>query len=231
MLGQETYEDDDKVMEDTTRIIAQDFVTLLNTGYELPCGSRLKIAITGVKGDWPFLIEAGNLSRNFRHQPKRGHTNPGANSGICHLCLAGLHGYPYSDLGPNARWELTMSSLAATSPWDVESPFTELLPQNPALPNHMYKPDIWHNWHLGLGRYFLSSSLIVLAPLFEGDSIPARFQSMTAAWRAYSRSRKKRPLLRKITRDTLNYHGPLDWPEGGWQKADTTTLLCEPCLQ
>ena len=93
------------------------------------------------------------------------------------------------------------------------------------------KPDIWHNWHLGLGRYFLSSSLIVLAPLFEGDSIPARFQSMTAAWRAYCRSRKKRPLLRKITRDTLNYHGPLDWPEGGWQKADTTTLLCEPCLQ
>ena len=35
------------------------------------------------------------------------------------------------------------------------------------------------------------------------------------------------PYLTKIARDTLSFQSSLDWPEGGWQKAATTTALME----
>ena len=35
------------------------------------------------------------------------------------------------------------------------------------------------------------------------------------------------PYLTKIARDTMNFQSSLDWPEGGWQKAATTTALME----
>lgn len=39
-------------------------------------------------------------------------------------------------------------------------------------------------------------------------------------------SRKHKPLLLKITPQTVACHGPTDMPEGCWQKGATTTLLC-----
>ena len=38
---------------------------------------------------------------------------------------------------------------------------------------------------------------------------------------------KERPYLMKIGRDSLGFKSGLDWPEGGWQKGATTTLLLE----
>ena len=70
---------------------------LLADVQRLPCvasGLQAKrLAAISVKGDWPFLISAGNLVRNFRRAPKQGHTSGGA--GICHLCLAGQQNYPF----------------------------------------------------------------------------------------------------------------------------------------
>lgn len=36
--------------------------------------------------------------------------------------------------------------------------------------------------------------------------------------------------MTRIGRESCDYHSPLDWPEGCWQKASTTTLLCETWL-
>ena len=38
---------------------------------------------------------------------------------------------------------------------------------------------------------------------------------------------EERPYLTKIGRDTMGFKTSLDWPEGGWQKGATTTLLME----
>jgi len=38
---------------------------------------------------------------------------------------------------------------------------------------------------------------------------------------------KERPYLVKIGRESLGFKSSLDWPEGGWQKGSTTTLLME----
>lgn len=43
-------------------------------------------------------------------------------------------------------------------------------------------------------------------------------------------SNEERPYLTKIGRETLNFKSGLDWPEGGWQKGATTTLLLDTWL-
>ena len=96
------------------------------------------------------------------------------------------------------------------------------------MSQEIYRFDIWHNWHLGAGRYFVSSALVILIPVFEGSSVPEKLRHMTQLWLKYCRERRTKPYLMKITKQTLNCDGPNEWPEGGWQKADTTRLLCEP---
>ena len=222
----ETYEDDDAVLRDAMEMMAANLLDALRQGINLPEGQHLRLAAINVKGDWPFLIAAGNLSRNFRRAPKQGHTSGGV--GICHRCLAGQKDYPFSDCGENPRWARTEGSAAAAMPWDTVMPFTALLPCPDGSPECLYKADIWHNWHLGHGRYFLSSAMVVVSTLWPGTSVPERFAKMTASWRAYCQLRKIKPVLSKITKETCGYTSFLDWPEGGWQKGSTTTLLCDP---
>ena len=47
---------------------------------------------------------------------------------------------------------------------------------------------------------------------------------------SHVRLRKQQPLMLKITRDTVAWHGPMDMPEACWQKGSTTTMVCVPCL-
>ena len=75
--------------------------------------------------------------------------------------------YPFSDCGANPRWARTEGSAAASAPWDSLQPFTALLPAPHGSPEKLYRPDIWHNWHLGHGRYFLSSAFIILGGSFH----------------------------------------------------------------
>lgn len=159
---------------------------------------------------------------------KKGESNCVA-KGVRHRCLAGMDGYPFSDCGPSPKFLSTMRSAAAAICWDTPSPLTTKLPQMPADLPQFYRADIWHSWHLGLGRYFLSSAMVLLLPLFPGTSVPTKFEHLTQRWRRYCKDRKKKPILMRIARETVNY-GPLDWPKGGWQKADTTTLLAVTCL-
>ena len=81
----------------------------------------------------------------------------------------------------------------AQSPWDSISPFVEMLPSETGMPAWLFRPDIFHNWHLGAGKYFISSSLVILQKfevLFPGGGVDARFQSMTAQWLEFCKARK-----------------------------------------
>lgn len=223
----ETYEEDDAVLPDAMKIIAEDLHRALTQGIDLPGGRKLRLACTSVKGDWPFLIAAADLNRHFRRAPKAGHTEGG--HGICHWCLAGQKNYPLSDCGANPRWARTEGSAAASAPWDSLQPFTALLPAPHGSPENLYRPDIWHNWHLGHGRYFLSSAFIIVRSLWNEESVHDGFAGMTCSWRAFCRLKKVKPPLSKLTKEICGYTAFLDWPEGGWQKGSTTTLLCDAC--
>lgn len=73
----------------------------------------LRLVVTGIKGDWPFLIEAGRLQRHFRRAPKRGQSSMQA-EGICHLCMAGYDQFPFVDVSDAPRFEATMGRAAVS---------------------------------------------------------------------------------------------------------------------
>ena len=134
--------------------------------------------------------------------------------GICHFCCAGMATYPFSDCGASPRFMKSVGSAAAQLWHSSPAPFTRILPNDQRCPERLYRPDIWHNYHLGLGRYFLSSSLVVMLPLWPGSSVPHKLEAMTISWKAYCRMKKKKPILQKFTREVLGFQGAVGLARG-----------------
>lgn len=187
----EVYSEDPQVLTDALEYIMQDFVAAMQDGvYVTVQGQRvaLRLVPIAVKGDWPWLVECGALARNFRRAAKRSSSHY-MNVGLCHFCMGGSPGIPDADPCPTAKWISTMGSAASYFPWDEITPVTRLMPALPTCPAYIYRPDLFHNWHLGLGQCFVASSLVLLQNMCSGTSIARRFESMSGLWRAYCRSR------------------------------------------
>lgn len=190
--------DQPTALEDAMALIRADLDELLKTGISLQMGAfekvTFRLAVTGIKGDWPFLIAAANLDRHFRRAPKHGVIGAGAQShGVCHLCLAGMPGYAFDDYSINASWEQTMHTAASQCPWtDVSS--WAMLPSLPRFQPFSFRPDLFHGWHLGAGRYFAASCLVVLMSFEEAPNgqtgVDARLAAMTERWLRYCKDRK-----------------------------------------
>lgn len=127
----EKYCEDGEMLPQAMEHFANNLDHTLRTGIECNYHGakfRLRLGVIGVKGDWPFLIEAGNLSRHFRRAPKRGESQLQAH-GICHICMAGTQGFPYSDCSDAPRFEGSIGSAAASQFDSHPSPYTRLLPE------------------------------------------------------------------------------------------------------
>lgn len=68
----ETYSEDDEVLPKALELLALDLPDALVKGILVRGGHTLRLALISCKGDWPWLIEAGGLTRHFRHAPKLG---------------------------------------------------------------------------------------------------------------------------------------------------------------
>lgn len=115
----ETYENEPSALDDAMRVGVQDLQFLCESGVRLDFGDStivVRAAVTGVKGDWPFLISAGHFERSFRRQPKRGESQM-QSPGICHLCLAGKGEFHYTDMSDEPCWASTEGSAAALCPF------------------------------------------------------------------------------------------------------------------
>lgn len=170
------------MMEDLTFCLHKG-LTLEVFGKEI----TMRLCVVSVKGDWPFLIEAGHLERHFRRAPKQ-ESSQRTPFGICHLCCGGMPGISYTDCSDSPDWERTMYSAAALCPWDSWSPWQDL----PGLPHFRpwtFRPDLFHNFHLGHGKYFLSSSLVLLQACMAGSSVEIRFAALDREWKRYCRSK------------------------------------------
>ena len=186
----ETYTDDPQVLVDALNYITLDLQSCLREGINVTfCGAsiRIRLACLAVKGDWPWLIECGNLVRHFRRAAKR-HESDIANSGICHFCCAGYQGIPCSDPTPQAQWIETCGSAASMVAWEEPSPALLNLPHDPETPAMLYRPDLFHNWHLGIGQAFVAAALVIVSKMCCGSSIPKQFESLTTLWRSWCRS-------------------------------------------
>lgn len=134
------------------------------------------VVVMGCMGDWPFLTKAFHLTRTFGHVAKAA-SSKAIPKGICHVCLADRPGYPWEDFESSCpRWRQTIG---------LESPFAQdpvllQLPHCSAQPTSFIGQDLFHGFHLGCGKVFASSTIVLLHELFEGSSIPDRFEQMSA---------------------------------------------------
>lgn len=187
----ETYSDDEALLQDVLTFIMTDMQKALVDGIPVSYdGERfsLRLACLCTKGDWPWLQDSGQLVRHFRRAAKRESANE-PNKGICHFCMAGAPGVPCSDPGSNAKWISTMHSASSFFAWESEGPLVQQMVQMPSFPAYIFRPDIFHCWHLGVGQNFGASCLVLLSEMCSGSSIPKRFEELTKLWRNFCRSK------------------------------------------
>ena len=207
--------------------IVQDLKDVLSSGYTDPrTGIRYNICVVGVKGDWPFLIKAARLNRHFCKGTKKAGLEWKA-SGICHLCMAGtqMNGvhYAYEEAGyMDPAW---LRTIPAPPPWTTVPPYIQHLPHRRSDAATYFEPDIWHTMHLGVGKCF-AGSCIVLAlatlPMLQGMVMNEKWNVISSHYLRWCKQNRKPAYLTKIGPSTVNY-GDATGAQGTWNKGMVTT--------
>lgn len=140
--------------------------------------SRVFFETVGLKGDWKFHRQACNLTRHY-----------GTNA-VCYWCGATKDmSNPMTNLDLGAPWRNNLFDRT-DPPWNV-------CPSVASLRNfttQLILPDLLHVWHLGSGRDFLGSCLLLMIRergYFEGRNQSQRFKSATRLVVEWSRQHNK----------------------------------------
>ena len=56
----------------------------------------------------------------------------------------------------------------------------EIIPHCPGKFPDMFKFDVFHTWHLGVGKNFLGGMLALLSELEDGSNVDVRFEQLSA---------------------------------------------------
>ena len=187
-------------------------------------GRRVFMATLSITGDWQWLHKCGRLCRSFNNVPKRLPNSGVLNStgGICHRCCAGKDQVPWETIHErDPAWLGTCFT---------ESAFTSLpsfcsLPHVPGREENILAFDIFHSFHLGVGKIFVGSCLALLADEQAGNNIDNKFQLLEAHFFSWCRLRGESPILTRLTKDSIQWQTRADYPQGSWYKASVTTTF------
>lgn len=112
-------------------------------------------------------------------------------------------------------------------PWNREAAFTRLLLKDASINGsaRFHKVDLWHSVHLGVGKSWIASSLLVLASRITEGTIDDKFRVFNEKYMAFCRKKKLGKLISKLDK---HYCGPGGSAEaiGTWNKAALTSNLC-----
>ena len=214
----------DKILQ----LAAEEYRDLFYNGIEVN-RKKFWICCIGVKGDQPYVTKSGHFSRSFYRRPLKSHSKKPA-TGICHRCLAGKEDWvqevPYEQFGDNCVW---MDTIGLISPCEDDDPSPMfILPCSigGGSPEQLWRFDLFHNWHSGAGKTFLSSSIVVyLSALVSGDSVEKKFQVLTEDFLKYCKSKRHTPYYKKLALPLFGITSLQDCPSGSWTKGEYTTLL------
>lgn len=224
------YKDHPEAFYTLLEELAKDYTDLFNAGFKTGYkDERLWACVIACKGDSPYTVKAGRFERSFYHRPLRARSQkPGV--GVCHVCLAGKEDHiprvEYEEFGSQPSWLQTQFLLA---PWVDPSPLLSL-PREIENPNgeKFFQFDLFHNFHLGCGKYFASSGLVLFAQeVIQGPNIDDRFASLTKEFLDFCKRKKLFPYYKKLGKEmfgiTQNHKA---CPTGGWPKGSQTTIMC-----
>lgn len=174
------------------------------------------IAITG---DWPWLHRCGCLCRSFNNVPKK---TGDKMTGVCHRCNAGTEGVPWEEV--HQRDPAWLKTTFADSAFTSVPAICRLL-SVPGQEEGLLAFDLFHSYHLGIGKHFVGSCLAVLSTQFPGRGVDDRFKNLEASFFSWCRSHNEVPVLTRLTKETIQWPATTDYPCGNWFKGSVTTVL------
>ncbi|CAE7231791.1 unnamed protein product, partial [Symbiodinium sp. KB8] len=218
VLPKHMYQKDDEVFETLLRASCEDARTMMTEGVLDADGNRFWMACLGTVGDWPFLHKSGHFTRTFANVVKRVDQVAG---GICHLCDCGPDSLPFERFA--TRRPDWLATLNATSPFQT-MPAAARIPHAPGQPAATFYFDLFHCWHLGVGRNFVGSALVLLSDLHAGN-IDERFDQLTIQYKDWCRRNGASPILTRIHKDNIQWASTSEFPTGTWFKGEVTTNM------
>ncbi len=204
---------------------AKEFSELFHEGIIIN-NIRFYICCMGIKGDAPYIAKSGKFDRAFTRRPTRA-TSKTPCAGICHLCLAGRENFtypvPFEQIGVERPvWEAT---IGIVKPYTNPSPLLQIPYQVGGTTEELWKFDLFHNVHSGMGKYFASSAIVVCLELIQA-SIEESFNQITIDFKAYCQRNRESPYHKKLTQSLFGVEGGIkECPEAGWSKGDFTRLI------
>ena len=217
---------DSVAFQDILKFVTADALQVLKDGVRGPSGNIYRMAVVQVVGDWMFLQKAGSLDRSYANVEKRPRTaNSNPPRGICHCCKAGQLGFPFEDMRLTAAWKNTLFA-------EDDQPFSSRpillgLPHEPSRAPDFFTYDLWHAYHLGLGKTFAASVLAMMSEQVGASNIDARFLGLSDQYLDYCDQFQETPYLTSISQLTLGWPDTKTFPNGQWNKGHITTVMCK----
>ena len=218
VLPRAHYGDDESLLQALLAATYEEANFMSRVGVKDRHGNRFHMVLLRTVGDWPFLHKAGRLNRTYANTVKKVNQ---IGKGICHLCRAGEDAYPFEQIG--TRRPLWATTRLTVSPFK-DVPHAACVPHS-ELASH-YAFDLFHTWHLGVGKNFLGSVLALMSDLEEGN-VEDRFNALTKKYKTWCKETKHSSIVAKLTKDLIQWPSTKEYPSGGWYKADLTTNLMQ----
>jgi hypothetical protein len=212
---------DAEAFDRMSQALVDDMNQLIQTGALSVKGEKHWLVVLYVTGDWPFHQKSFHLGRTFGSVAKQPSSKT-VPKGICHNCCADQDGYPFEDFeSPEPRWRTTVG----LDPPFLQDPVFLQLPHDQAMPTSMIGLDLFHGFHLGAGKVFCSSVLVLVSEILEGSSVPKRFESLHDLFFRWCQLRNQHPYIKKLSQETVKWIQTTDFPSGAWSKGSTTLCL------
>lgn len=212
-----------EALESILTLIKKDSLDMLRHGCLSAHGEKHYFAMLNMSRDWQWLVKAAHLTRSYANVEKRPRAANAVPRGICHLCLAGQLGVPFEDFSRCPAWKQTMF-LPNDEPW-FKRPALLDLPYDHGKPASLFSYDLWHAWHLGLGKAFLASTLALISDRMSSSSVDGRFEELTEQFLQWCDDERVPPFLSGLSKDTIGWPDRSSFPNGSWSKGHITTNL------
>ncbi|CAE6968930.1 unnamed protein product [Symbiodinium sp. CCMP2592] len=227
VMPKSVYKDNPERFDNFLTATMKDFEQLYFRGMDIGNGRVLRFIPLGLKGDLPFLSKSGHLTRTFLHI-RKGPEGPKSKplKGCCWLCLAGSAQFDFENLGYNPEW-LSTTGPKNPPPWDAVPAFFDHVPHVVQDKASFFTLDLLHIYHLGVGRDFGGSALVVALGVYGRGSVPEALEDLNADLRCFLKSSGKSVHFRSLTRDLLGFPSEGAFPCGHWSKASDTPILID----
>ena len=227
VMTKQTYKSNPEHFDMFLKVVFEDLESLYYNGISVRDDCTLRFLVLGLKGDLPFLTKAGHLNRTFMNI-RKGPAGPNSKplTGCCWMCAAGSSAVPFEEFTRSPAWLQTVGPNNEL-PWATIPDFMEHVPHVLEDKGSFFKLDLLHVYHLGIGRDFAASSLVVALNLIYQGAIPDRLASMNRHLKQYLKESRKQVHFKLLTRDLLGYNSERSFPAGHWNKAFDTPVLIE----